>query len=40
MTIIKRLPAGGTPEPFLNAIARDIAKWKKRDKAASVEISG
>jgi tripartite-type tricarboxylate transporter receptor subunit TctC len=32
-------PAGGPPEQFLNAIARDVEKWKKVVKAANIKIS-
>lgn len=32
-------PAGGPPEQFLNAIARDVEKWKKVVKAANIKVS-
>ncbi|WP_374440920.1 ATP-binding protein [Stella sp.] len=32
-------PAGGPPEQFLRAIARDVEKWKKVVKAANIKIS-
>ncbi len=32
-------PAGGPPEQFLNAITRDIEKWKKVVKAANIKVS-
>ena len=32
-------PAGGPPEQFLNAIARDVEKWKKVVKAANIKAS-
>jgi tripartite-type tricarboxylate transporter receptor subunit TctC len=32
-------PAGGPPEQFLQAIERDVAKWKKVVKAANIKIS-
>ncbi|MFZ9364120.1 MAG: tripartite tricarboxylate transporter substrate binding protein, partial [Arenimonas sp.] len=32
-------PAGGPPEQFLNAIARDVEKWKKVGKAANIKVS-
>ncbi|MDP1675076.1 MAG: tripartite tricarboxylate transporter substrate binding protein [Burkholderiales bacterium] len=33
-------PAGGPPEQFLKAIARDVEKWKKVVKAANIKTSG
>lgn len=32
-------PAGGPPEQFINAIRRDVEKWKKVVKAANIKIS-
>jgi tripartite-type tricarboxylate transporter receptor subunit TctC len=32
-------PAGGPPEQFLKAIARDVEKWKKVVKAANIKVS-
>jgi tripartite-type tricarboxylate transporter receptor subunit TctC len=32
-------PAGGPPEQFLNAIARDVEKWKKVVKAANIKVT-
>jgi len=32
-------PAGGPPEQFLSAIARDVEKWKKVVKAANIKVS-
>ena len=32
-------PAGGPPEQFLNAIIRDVEKWKKVVKAANIKVS-
>ncbi|MDP1536063.1 MAG: tripartite tricarboxylate transporter substrate binding protein [Burkholderiales bacterium] len=32
-------PAGGPPEQFLNAIRRDVEKWKKVVKAANIKVS-
>ena len=32
-------PAGGPPEQFLNAITRDVEKWKKVVKAANIKVS-
>jgi|MudIll2142460700_1097286.scaffolds.fasta_scaffold261533_2 tripartite-type tricarboxylate transporter receptor subunit TctC len=32
-------PAGGPPEQFINAIRRDVEKWKKVVKAANIRIS-
>ncbi len=33
-------PAGGPPEQFIDAIRRDIEKWKKVVKAANIKVSG
>ncbi|MDP3715650.1 MAG: tripartite tricarboxylate transporter substrate binding protein, partial [Burkholderiales bacterium] len=33
-------PAGGPPEQFQKAIARDVEKWKKVVKAANIKTSG
>ena len=32
-------PAGGSPEQFLDVIARDVEKWKKVVKAANIKVS-
>lgn len=32
-------PAGGPPEQFLKAIARDVEKWKKVVKAANIKVT-
>lgn len=32
-------PAGGPPEQFLNAIRRDVEKWKKVVKTANIKVS-
>jgi len=32
-------PAGGPPEQFINAISRDVEKWKRVVKAANIKVS-
>ena len=32
-------PAGGPPEQFINAIRRDVEKWKKVVKAANIKVT-